>query len=90
MARVRSERADGHARDQPGVLVGDAAHPNAMPLDKFIEETMQALGTDAEEVLVEMARPNRNNVGPGEHQFVNQLNAAVEGVLTPDVAPSRH
>jgi uncharacterized oxidoreductase len=46
----------------------------AMNLDDFIAETMQALGTDAEEVLVEQARVNRNNPGPGEHRFVGELN----------------
>jgi uncharacterized oxidoreductase len=71
-------------------LVGDAAHPNAMPIDKFIEETMKALGTDAEEILVEMALANRNNPGPAEHKFINELNSYVEPVLTPESAPARH
>ncbi len=71
-------------------LVGDPAHPAAMPLDQFIGETMEALGTDAEEVLVQMARPNRNNAGAGEHKFINELNAGVEAVLTPEVAPPRY
>jgi len=71
-------------------LVGDAAHPNAMPLDNFIEETMAALSTDAEEVLVQMARINRNNSGPGEHRFVNELNSNVEAVLTSEAAPALH
>jgi uncharacterized oxidoreductase len=64
-------------------LVGDPAHPNAMPLDQFIEETMKALGTEAEEVLVQQALINRNNPGPGEHKFVNDLNAILETVLVP-------
>jgi uncharacterized oxidoreductase len=71
-------------------LVGDATDPNAMPLDGFIKETMAALGTDAEEVLVQMARPNRNNPGPGEHKFVNELNGNVEAILTPEAAPALH
>jgi len=71
-------------------LVGDAAHPNAMPLDKFIEETMKALGTEVEEVLVESAQANRNNAGAGEHKFINELNGYVESVLTPEAAPARH
>ncbi len=45
-----------------------------MPLYEFIEETMRVLGTDADEVLVERARPVRNNAGPNEAAFVNQFN----------------
>ena len=48
--------------------------PRAMPLAQFIEETMQVLGTDAEEVLVERAKPLRSNAGPGEAAFVTQFN----------------
>jgi uncharacterized oxidoreductase len=48
--------------------------PRAMPLAEFIEETMQVLGTDAEEVLVERAKPLRNNAGPGEAAFVTPFN----------------
>ena len=45
-----------------------------MPLADFIEETMKVLGTDAEEILVERAKPLRNNVGPDEAAFVVQFN----------------
>ena len=55
-------------------LVGASDDPRAMPLDKFVTETMAALATDAEEVLVDLARPNRNNPGPNEHAFVTELN----------------
>jgi uncharacterized oxidoreductase len=55
-------------------LLGSNNEPRAMPLAEFIEETMRVLGTDAEEVLVERAKPLRNNVGPGEAVFVNQFN----------------
>jgi uncharacterized oxidoreductase len=48
--------------------------PRAMPLAQFIEETMQVLGTDAEEILVERAKPLRNNAGPDESAFVTQFN----------------
>jgi uncharacterized oxidoreductase len=47
----------------------------AMPLDEFIAETIAVLGTDADEILVEGARPLRANPGPGEHGFVNSFNA---------------
>jgi len=55
-------------------LLGSNNEPRAMPLAEFIEETMRVLGTDAEEVLVERAKPLRNNAGPGEAAFVIQFN----------------
>jgi uncharacterized oxidoreductase len=55
-------------------LLGSNNEPRAMPLADFIEETMRVLGTDAEEVLVERAKPLRNNAGPGEAAFVIQFN----------------
>jgi uncharacterized oxidoreductase len=56
-------------------LIGSADDPRAMPLDRFIESTIAALGSDAEEVLVEEAKPFRSNVGPNEHAFINELNS---------------
>ena len=55
-------------------LLGSNNEPRAMPLADFIEETMRVLGTDAEEVLVERAKPLRNNAGPDEAAFVVQFN----------------
>jgi uncharacterized oxidoreductase len=55
-------------------LLGSNNEPRAMPLAGFIDETMRILGTDAEEVLVERAKPLRNNAGPNEGAFVNQFN----------------
>ena len=55
-------------------LLGSNNEPRAMPLAEFIDETMRVLGTDAEEVLVERAKPLRNNTGPGEAGFVNKFN----------------
>jgi uncharacterized oxidoreductase len=55
-------------------LLGSNDEPRAMPLAEFIQETMQVLGTDAEEILVERAKPLRNNAGPAEGAFVLQLN----------------
>src|SRR5436190_4407265 len=55
-------------------LLGSNNEPRAMPLAEFIEETMRVLGTDVEEVLVERAKPLRNNAGPNEAAFVNQFN----------------
>ena len=64
-------------------LLGNPSDPRAMPLDKFIAGTIKALGTDAEEVLVEEARGFRNNAGPAEHKYVNELNTYLERSLTP-------
>ena len=47
----------------------------AMSLDAFIAETIAVLGTDADEILVDGARPLRANPGPGEHGLVNSFNA---------------
>jgi uncharacterized oxidoreductase len=46
----------------------DAAQ--AMPLDRFIAETLDVFGTDANEILVEAAKPLRANPGPEEHALV--------------------
>jgi uncharacterized oxidoreductase len=45
-----------------------------MPLAEFIEETIRALGTDADEILVERAKPFRSNPGPNESALVTQFN----------------
>lgn len=55
-------------------LLNSKEEPRAMPLQQFIDQTMLALGTDAEEVLVENARAMRANPGPNEHAFVTQFN----------------
>jgi uncharacterized oxidoreductase len=55
-------------------LLGSNNEPRAMPLAEFIAETIKVLGTDAEEDLVERAKPLRNNVGPNEGAFVPQFN----------------
>lgn len=59
-------------------LIKKSDDPRAMDLDAFIKETMEALATDSPEVLVEGARPVRNNAGPDEHAFVNLLNESIE------------
>ena len=55
-------------------LLNSREEPRAMPLKDFIEETMKVLGTDANEILVEQAKPFRNNPGPNENAFVTQFN----------------
>ncbi|MDB5775987.1 MAG: putative oxidoreductase [Herbaspirillum sp.] len=55
-------------------MLNSKDEPRAMPLATFIDETMAVLATDTDEVLVETAKPLRNNVGPNEFEFVVQLN----------------
>ncbi|MEY2606412.1 MAG: putative oxidoreductase [Verrucomicrobiota bacterium] len=55
-------------------LLNSSEEPRAMPLKEFIEETIKVLGTDAEEILVEQAKPFRDNPGPNESALVTQFN----------------
>src|SRR6266853_56505 len=55
-------------------LLGSNDEPRAMPLAEFIKETIGVLGTDAQEVLVERAKPLRDNPGPSEGVLVTQFN----------------
>ena len=48
-------------------LMNSQEAEQAMPLDQFISETVDVLGTDADEILVEAAKPLRANPGPQEH-----------------------
>ncbi len=53
--------------------------PNAMPLGAFIDETVQVLGTDADEVNVKGVAMLRNNVGPDEYAFFSKFNDMMSG-----------
>src|SRR5271155_2989917 len=64
-------------------LLNSNEEPRAMPLKPFIAETMEALATDAHEILVEVARPLRDNVGPQDEQNVEQFNDAMLGGAAP-------
>ncbi|MEV6995106.1 SDR family NAD(P)-dependent oxidoreductase [Streptomyces sp. NPDC093228] len=55
-------------------LVGPEGDPRAMPTKAFIDEALKGLATDAEEIVVEQARVYRNNAGPNEHAYVDELN----------------
>jgi uncharacterized oxidoreductase len=55
-------------------LMGSNNEPRAMSLAEFIKETLDVLATDANEVLVERAKPLRNNPGPNEWALVTQFN----------------
>jgi uncharacterized oxidoreductase len=64
-------------------LLNSNNESRAMPLVEFIEETIKVLGTSADEVLVERAKPLRNNVGPHEGAFVTQFNDAMAQPASP-------
>jgi uncharacterized oxidoreductase len=55
-------------------LMNSREAEQAMPLDKFITETMSVFATDADEILVEAAKAFRSNPGPNEHALVNGFN----------------
>jgi uncharacterized oxidoreductase len=55
-------------------LMSSREAEEAMPLDRFIAETMAVLGTNADEILVEGAKAFRSNVGPNEHGLVSSFN----------------
>jgi uncharacterized oxidoreductase len=55
--------------------------PRAMPLDKFIAETMSLLGTDAEEISVENVKFLRNSAAGGnEAAFFKSFNDAMSRI----------
>ena len=53
-----------------------------MPLDQFIAETLQVLETEADEIVVEAAKPLRANPGPQEHALVNGFNQQMVQLFT--------
>ena len=55
-------------------LLNSKEEPRAMPLEPFIKETLEVLGTDAEEILVENAKFLRANPGADEGKFVTEFN----------------
>jgi uncharacterized oxidoreductase len=62
-------------------LMNSQEAEQAMPLDQFIQETIAVLGTDADEILVEAAKPLRANAGPNEHGLVNGVNAQMTAMF---------
>jgi uncharacterized oxidoreductase len=62
-------------------LMNSREAEQAMPLDQFIDETMEVLDSGADEILVDAAKLMRSNVGPTEHEFVNAFNAQMQPVL---------
>ena len=59
-------------------LLNSRNEPRAMPLAEFIDETIKALGSDADEVLVERAKFLRNQVGPAEAAFIKEFNDSLQ------------
>ena len=62
-------------------LMNSQEAKQAMPLEQFIEETIAVLRTDADEILVDAAKPLRANAGPNEHGLVNAFNAQMMAIL---------
>src|ERR1700723_3988683 len=58
----------------------------AMPLDEFIAETLDVLGTDADEILVKAAKPLRANPGSAGHALVNGFNQQWQKLFGPSQA----
>ena len=58
-------------------LIYKSGDPRAMPLDEFINETFDKLGTNTIEAIVDRVLPVRDNPGADEHTLVNQFNQSV-------------
>lgn len=54
-----------------------------MPLDEFLKETMEALTTDDEEIMVARAKFLREQAGPDEAEFVRSFNEQLEAPPVP-------
>ena len=61
-------------------LLNSSEEPRAMPLAEFIEGTMKALETDADEIMVPQAAYLRSQVGINEASFVRSFNEDLEPV----------
>jgi len=64
-------------------LLNSSEESRAMPLDEFIQETMKALRTDADEILVPRAKFLRDQQGPLEASFVKSFNEQLEETPVP-------
>jgi len=61
-------------------LLNSTEEPRAMPLKEFITGTMDALGTDANEIMVPRAEFLRGQAGPHESAFVHSFNEELDKV----------
>ena len=59
-------------------LLNSSEEPRAMPLDEFLAGTMEALATDADEIMVPRAKFLRGQAGPDEAAFVRSFNEQLE------------
>jgi uncharacterized oxidoreductase len=59
-------------------LLNSTEEPRAMPLEEFINGTIDALGTDANEIMVPRAEFLRGQAGPLESVFVHSFNEDLE------------
>jgi uncharacterized oxidoreductase len=62
-------------------LMNSQEAEKAMPLGQFIDSTIAILRTDAEEILVDAAKPLRANAGPNEHEMVSGFNAQMMAIF---------
>jgi uncharacterized oxidoreductase len=59
-------------------LLNSSEEPRAMPLEEFITGTMEALATDASEIMVPRAKFLRDQAGATEEAFVTTFNEQLE------------
>jgi uncharacterized oxidoreductase len=59
-------------------LLNSSEEPRAMPLDEFLHGTMNALATDATEIMVPHAKFLRDQAGPNEAASVRSFNEQFE------------
>jgi uncharacterized oxidoreductase len=59
-------------------LLNSSEEPRAMPLDEFLQGTMEALATDANEIMVPQAKFLREQAGLNESGFVTSFNEQLE------------
>jgi uncharacterized oxidoreductase len=62
-------------------LVGAPDDPRAVPVPRFVSDTLAVLATDANEILVEEAQIYRNSAGPAEYAFIEDLNKKMSQVF---------
>ena len=67
-------------------LLNSSEESRAMPLDEFLQETMEALATDADEIMVAGAKFLRDQAGPNESAFVKTFNERLE-LQPPEAEP---
>lgn len=65
-------------------LMNSREAEQAMPLDEFVAGTMDLLGGDGDEIILEGggAKVFRANVGPNEHALVNDFNAQMVALFS--------